>query len=206
MVGRCGIGGVGFKAGMMLACACSATCIAQEVEKAPASSEAKLRLTQAAYTQADTSWWTFGAGTSSDFDELSDINATAAYSYFVDDGIEVSAELALREFDQPGDDVWGVNPAIIFRWHFYRSEDNDLTAFADVGIGAMISDDDVPQNGTSLNFTPRAGLGITKAISDQWRFQIGARWSHVSNGRIFGSDDNPASDGIMLFVGFTTTF
>jgi hypothetical protein len=178
-------------------------------ETAPETSDipqAALSLTQAAYTNADTSWWTFGLGASQGNGTISDGNITAAYSYFVTDGVEVSGELGLRAINQPGDNVYGINPAIIFRWHFWRSENNDWTAFADIGIGAMLTDDDVPQDGTSINFTPRAGVGLTKALGDDWRVQVGARWSHISNGRIFGNDDNPASDGIMLFIGFTTSF
>lgn len=190
----------------------AAPALAQDV---PASQPARVDLAGAAesapslqstYTNADTTWYTFGAGASTDFDELSDINVTAAIEHFVVDDVSVIGELALRDFDIPGDDVQAINPAIVFRWHFWSTPDNDWTAFADIGIGIQFSTDDVPQDGTSLNFTPRAGIGMTKAISDNWRIQFGARWSHISNGRIFGDDDNPSSDGIMAFVGFTTTF
>ena len=183
-------------------------------QEAPQSQPAQIDLSAAAstpspqssYTNADTTWDTFGAGASTDFDELSDIHVTAAIEHFVVDDISVIGELALRDFDIPGDDVQAINPAIVFRWHFWSTPDNDWTAFADIGIGIQFSTDDVPQDGTSINFTPRAGFGMTKAISDNWRIQFGARWSHISNGRIFGDDDNPSSDGIMAFVGFTTTF
>lgn len=203
---------------LLPALALSATsAIAQEAASPPAADTARVDLSAAAensptrpdqsqYTNADTTWWTFGAGASTDFDELSDINATASFEYFVDCRVSVVAELAVRDFDMPGDDVQGINPAIVFRWHFWTSDNNDWTAFVDMGIGILLTTDDVPQDGTSINFTPRAGFGITKAISDSWRIQAGARWSHISNGRIFGDDDNPASDGIMLFVGFTTNF
>jgi Lipid A 3-O-deacylase (PagL) len=162
--------------------------------------------TQSNYTNEGSTWWTFGAGASTDFDELSDMNVTAAIEHFVVDDISIIGELALRDFDIPGDDVQAINPAVVFRYHFLGDDHNDWTVFADIGIGVQFSTDDVPQDGTSINFTPRAGVGFTKAISHNWRIQVGARWSHISNGRIFGDDDNPSSDGIMAFVGFTMPF
>jgi len=162
--------------------------------------------TQSQYTNADTGWWTFGVGASSDFDAISDINVMANYEYFVTEDVSVIGEVAIRDFDIPGDDVQAINPAIVFRWHFWSSDDNDWTVFGDIGIGIMLSTDDVPQDGTSVNFTPRVGVGVTKAISDSWRLQAGVRWSHISNGRIFGDDDNPSSDGAMAYIGFTTSF
>lgn len=162
--------------------------------------------TSADFGTYNKTWWTFGAGTSTDFDELSDVNVTIAWSKFVDEDVELMVELALREFDMPGDDQIGINPMLVFRKHWKLGEDHTWTAFADVGIGIMISPDDVPQDGTSFNFTPRAGGGLTYAINEDWRVIAGLRWSHISNGRIFGDDDNPASDGVMFSVGLITSF
>lgn len=162
--------------------------------------------TSADFGTFNTTWWTFGAGTSTDFDELSDINVTIAWSKFVDEDVELMLELAVRDFDMPGDDQIGINPMLVFRKHWKLGEDHTWTAFADVGIGVMITADDVPQDGTSINFTPRLGGGLTYAINEDWRVVAGLRWSHISNGRIFGDDDNPASDGVMFGVGLTTSF
>lgn len=163
------------------------------------------------FAQQGTTWLTFGAGTSSDFDELSDMNITAAWSRFVAPGWEVMVEVAVREFDMPGEDQWALNPAIIFRHHWLLGDEtdghaSDWTLYLDIGIGVMLSPDDIPQDGTSFNFTPRLGVGTTFRISEDWRMVLGARWSHISNGRIFGDDDNPSSDGIMAHLGFTTSF
>jgi hypothetical protein len=158
------------------------------------------------YLEANTQWWTFGVGASMDFDELSDMNATFAWTNFIEERVEFTLELAIREFDQPGDDAWGVNPAMVFRWHWWESPDRTWTSYIDIGIGVMLSSDDVPSDGTSINFTPRGGFGLTRALTDDWRLQAGFRWSHISNARILGSDDNPSSDGIMLYFGLITRF
>lgn len=164
------------------------------------------RQTSADFGKFDTTWWTFGAGASTDFDEFSDINVTVAWSKFIDEDIEMMIEVAIREFDMPGDDQVGFNPMLDFKKHWKLGEDHTWTAFADIGIGIMISTGDVPRDGTSFNFTPRFGGGLTYAINDDWRVIAGLRWSHISNGRIYGDDDNPASDGIMFSVGLITSF
>lgn len=168
--------------------------------------DALVRSHPAKWGQADTAWLTLGAGTSTDWDELSDINVTAAYSYFVDQDVEFMVELAIREFDMPGEDQIGFNPMMVFRRHFALDDDRDWTWYIDIGIGVMLSADDIPQDGTSFNFTPRAGTGLTYQVSDDWRLIAGLRWSHVSNARIFGDDDNPSSDGVMFSIGLSTSW
>ncbi len=155
--------------------------------------------------EANSTWFTFGAGTSSDFDELSDINVTVAWSKFISTDFEMIAELAVREFDMPGDDQIGINPMIVFRKHWALDDDRDWSFYFDIGIGILISADDIPQNGTSFNFTPRVGSGFTYQLSDEWRLIAGLRWSHISNARVFGDDDNPSSDGVMFSIGLSTS-
>ncbi len=167
---------------------------------------ASTRQTSADFGKYNTMWWTFGAGGSTDFDELSDINITVAWSKFVDHDVEMMVEVALREFDMPGNDQIGINPMLVLRQHWDLGETHTWTMFVDAGIGFMISADDVPEDGTSFNFTPRAGFGVTYAVSEEWRVVAGLRWSHISNGRMFGDDDNPSSDGVMFSVGLTTSF
>jgi hypothetical protein len=158
------------------------------------------------YLDADTSWWTFGGGGSVGNNDVRDVNATVAYTYFIDDRVELTFEFALRGFFLDDDDAVGFNPNMIFRYHFWASEDRDWTAFADIGIGVMGTTSDVPEGGTSFNFTPRLGVGVTRRIDDDWRLQVGVRWSHISNGRIYGNDDNPASDGVAIGIGLITSF
>ncbi|MFA6045786.1 MAG: acyloxyacyl hydrolase, partial [Phycisphaerales bacterium] len=93
-----------------------------------------------------------------------------------------------------------------FRWHFVHEE--DFTVYADIGIGILGATDNVPSNGTSFDFTPRAGVGFTYALNDAGDLRLvgGLRWAHVSNARIHGDDDNPGVDTIMMYSGVQFPF
>jgi lipid A 3-O-deacylase len=202
-------------------CALSAPAAAQDSPAtlpeaaAPSSSldqPAQLRLQAAATTQADftkkgTQWWTLGLGVAKDSRSLVEGQIFGQYSTFVEDDIEVIAELSVRTFNQDGENATGINPAVVFRWHFWESDEAATwTAFVDAGIGVMLTTDDVPEEATSFNFTPRAGVGLTYALTEHTRLIAGLRWSHISNARIWGNDDNPGSDALMLNLGVNWAF
>jgi hypothetical protein len=150
-------------------------------------------------------WWTIGGGAAYDFTASTDTNIRFAYSYFLIKDVEFSLELNGWYFNQPGDNAFGINPAINFRWHFIDKD--PWTLYADVGIGVLAATDNVPAGGTSFDFTPKAGMGFTRRLGDSdARLQVGVRWHHVSNGRIFGTESNPARDGLMLYTGIQWPF
>jgi len=150
-------------------------------------------------------WWILGGGVSNNFSDGTDYNIFGAYSYFLIDDVEFSTELGAWYYAINGDDAQGINPNIVIRWHFYN--DGDWTVYADTGIGLAFSTDDVPADGTSVNFTPRVGVGITKALDDSGtRLMVGVRWAHMSNARIFGDGDNPSRDSAMLYAGVIFPF
>ncbi len=165
---------------------------------------------QSAFGEAKTWWWNATVGVASDFDDIDDANASVGISYFAAEDVEVGGDLLLRYVVQDGNDALALNPQVAFRWHFWKGATlfgssaegaNTWTAFLEVGIGVMVSTDDVPPAATSINFTPRAGAGVTYALNDTTRLLASLRWSHVSNADIFGNDDNVGSDGVMLTVG-----
>lgn len=150
-------------------------------------------------------WWTASVGAAYDFEESTDFNVRVAYSYFLINDVEFSLELNGWYFNQPGDNAFGVNPAMTFRWHFIDKE--PWTVYADIGIGVLAATSDVPAGGTSFDFTPKAGVGFTHRLGDSDnRLQVGVRWHHVSNARIFGSESNPARDGVMVYAGIQWPF
>lgn len=150
-------------------------------------------------------WWTIGGGVANDFSDATDFNLFGAYSYFLADDIEFSAELGLWYYAQTGDDTGGINPNMVLRWHFFNNQ--DWTVYADIGIGLVFSADDVPPDGTSINFTPRAGMGVTHALDDSGtRLMVGVRWAHISNARIEGDGENPSRDSVMAYVGVIWPF
>lgn len=157
------------------------------------------------YASAESLWWTLGTGVAYDFDGSTDLPLRGAISYFLGDGIELSGEVAGWYFAQEGDDAAGLSGSVIFRWHFYRKD--PWTVYVDTGIGLMGATDDVPADGTSFNFMPQAGAGITRRLNeDGMRLQAGLRWHHISNARVTGDDDNPDRDAPMVYVGLIFPF
>ncbi|MEO1511089.1 MAG: acyloxyacyl hydrolase [Planctomycetota bacterium] len=107
--------------------------------------------------------------------------------------------------NQTGDNTFALGPSFTFRWHFY--ERGRWTLYTDAGIGFVLSPDDLPDGGTSFNFTPRAGAGLTYRLLDNGtRLYAGVRWHHFSNAQITGDDDNPDRDGIMGYAGVSFPF
>jgi hypothetical protein len=152
------------------------------------------------------SWWTAGAGVAYDFDEAIDVNfLRLAYSYFLAEDVELSVELNGWHFQQSGPNAWGINPAVVFRWHFF--DNGSWTAYADIGVGILLASNEVPSGGTNVDFTPRIGVGVTKQLTDAGlRAQLGLRWHHISNARIAGDHNNPSRDSLMLYGGLQWPF
>ena len=146
-----------------------------------------------------------GAGFGLESEDATDVPGTFGYSRFIADDIEFSAELTLWGHFQDGDDAAGINPGFNLRWHFLNRD--TWTLFADAGVGVLASTDDVPDGGTSFNFTPRAGGGATLRITDGGvRLIGGVRWHHISNARIEGEENNPDRDGILVYGGLVFPF
>ncbi|MFN0012809.1 MAG: acyloxyacyl hydrolase [Phycisphaerales bacterium] len=164
--------------------------------------------TERAFGLSSGGWWiTFGGGYANDFDGSQDFNGYVAFSTFWAKELEFSVELAAHYFAQEGEDTGGIDPAMVFRWHFWHAQNFDWTVFGEVGIGLLFSFDDVPDGGTSFNFTPRAGVGYTTRIGDDdTRLVIGVRYAHISNARIEGDDRNPGRDSVMVYAGVVFPF
>ncbi|GAB4550338.1 MAG: hypothetical protein Tsb0013_12010 [Phycisphaerales bacterium] len=125
--------------------------------------------------------------------------------YFLADAFEVHASLGVWGHLQDGTDAASINPALGFRYHFVREPSH--TIYADIGIGLLLSNEEVPEGGTRTNFTPRAGLGATFPLGDDGaRLDVGLRWHHVSNASTSGTDDNPDRDGLGVYVGVLIPF
>ncbi|MBM4108407.1 MAG: acyloxyacyl hydrolase [Phycisphaerae bacterium] len=144
-------------------------------------------------------WLTVGAGWAPDFAAENDFNLHLAWSKFLVKDVEFALEGAGWYADQSEHDAFGGSASMIFRCHFVNT--GDWTVYADLGIGAIASSDDVPEGGSSFNLHPRAGAGLTRRLDDAGtRLQVGVRWHHVSNARIFGDGDNPARDRAMFYA------
>lgn len=155
----------------------------------------------------DGTWWcTIGGGVASTFGDDTDYNVRISFTTFLAPNFQIGGELGLWAFTQKGtDDPFGINPVLVLRYHFYN--DGDWTIFGEAGIGLLFATDDIPTGGSSIDFTPRVGIGATKKLTDDGtRLEFGVRWHHISNARIFGDDENPGRDLPMAFIGVTFPF
>ncbi len=160
------------------------------------------------FGQAGTRYWGVlgGAAVALDADDNStDYNAAITYHYFLLDDFEIIGELGGWYFAQDGNDAAGVNPGFTLRWHFLNRQ--SWTLYADTGIGLLLASDNVPATGTSFDFMPRAGGGVTFRLNNRGlRGYIGARWHHVSNAQINGADRNPDRNGVAIYAGVMFPF
>lgn len=180
-----------------------------EAIDAPLTVDSELSFSGASvFGTVDTSFWGVvgGAGFAlEDDDDSTSGNLGLTYHYFLIKDFEVIGEVGGWYFAQDGDDAGGLNPGFTFRWHFINR--GAWTLYADAGIGLLFSTDDVPTGGSSFNFMPRAGGGVSFRLDDRGtRGYVGARWHHVSNARINGDAGNPDRDGVMVYGGVMFPF
>jgi opacity protein-like surface antigen len=148
--------------------------------------------------------WRFNlwGGYANDFDHDEQGHAGIGVSWFFIENLSLDLEGNGLYFDQEGDNAWGGNFNLMFRWHFLMRE--KWSVYADIGAGMLGTSDDVPFNGTSFNFTPQVGAGVSYEIASNVRLMTGVRWHHISNART--SDDNPGRDSLMVYAGVSFPF
>ena len=130
-------------------------------------------------------------------------------SYFMIDNLSLDIELNGMYFSQIDDDAVGVNLVLLFRWHFIAEEKWSL--YFDIGAGLLGTTakvpgpaPDEPRGGSSLNFTPQSGFGITVEVSENTRFFAGARLYHISNAQLY--EGNPGRDNLFFYAGVSFPF
>ena len=126
----------------------------------------------------------------------------AGISWFVVENLSINVELNGYYTSQPVQDTGGGNFNLLFRWHFMARETWSL--FIDGGVGLLLTDDDVPHDATSYNFTPQAGTGLSFDAGDTNRAMIGVRWHHISNANL--DNRNPGRDSLQVWAGLSMPF
>ena len=138
------------------------------------------------------------------FSESKFYNAHAAASYYFGNDVALGGFVEGYYADQVYEDTAIVGAGVQFRWHFLEAEKFSL--FFDGGIGFTLAEEEVPEGGTHFNYTPRGGGGVTVEL-DEGVHLIGAvRFWHISNGNLYGRDENPSQDGVQYYVGVMFTF
>ncbi len=126
-----------------------------------------------------------------------------SFSYFAIDDLSIGFEFNGLHFDQESaENASGFNFNLLLRWHAVARDDRSF--FVDIGGGVMETTHAVPAGGSSFNFTPQIGAGISFEISDDVRLLTGVRWQHISNSRTF--DTNPAQDSFYVYAGLSFPF
>lgn len=150
------------------------------------------------FGQAESWRWTIQGSIGSNFDDAEQFLAGIGFSYFIFDDISLNLEFNAMYFDQRGHDAFGGNFNLLFRWHFYQSDDRTWSLYADAGAGMLLTSEEVPRFGSNFNFTPQAGAGISFDLTPDARMFIGSRWHHISNANLY--DENPGRDSGMVYA------
>ena len=154
------------------------------------------------FGQAGKQRWYVQGGVGADFDDDLFGLVGAGVSHFFFTGHSINLELNGLAFDQQGNNAVGLNLALLLRSHWIRGD--NWSIYIDGGAGIMTTNNDVPDAGSSFNFTPQIGGGATFAINDTQRIMTGLRWYHVSNAGTF--EANPGLDTLYGYVGYNFPF
>jgi hypothetical protein len=127
------------------------------------------------------------------------VNGTFGAHYAVTDGLTLGAELA-ADGVLDGDPDEGVGGGFNLRARLRLARAGDVTFFADLSTGVLVTSVDVPHNGAHFNFRSAAGLGLYVPINDDAQLLTGVRATHVSHAGVAGGD-NPGYNGVMFYVG-----
>lgn len=124
------------------------------------------------------------------------------FSYFLVDNFSIELELNAMGFDQDGPDAFGGNFNFLFRWHIVPRE--TWSFFVDLGAGVLVTNEDVPRDTQSFNFTPQGGIGVSFEVAPDTRAILGVRLHHTSNANT--SDNNIGLDCLMAYAGISLPF
>lgn len=164
---------------------------------APAAPSAK-----PSFGTKDTWRWQLLLGGMSDFEAAEQVEFGLSASYFIIDNLSVDFQIEGDYIAQPVANAWGGGATILFRWHFLAYETWSL--YADAGSGVLATTVNTPSGGTSFNFTPQAGGGVSFDVAQDLRLMVGARWYHISNANT--GETNPGRNSVMAYVMLSVPF
>jgi len=154
-------------------------------------------------TRGDRSWFITG-GMGKAVDDTDDRMGFigGGTTRFLDDNLSIDFEYSLVDYRQEGPDAFGGSFNLIWRWHFHARR--SWTIYADGGVGLALSSEDVPQQGSSWNFTPQIGLGCSLALADGPRLRLGCRLQHLSNADTY--HENTGRESLVFYGGLVFPF
>lgn len=140
--------------------------------------------------------WQLLGGYTNDFDGAGQEQFGASVSWFFIDDLSIDLQLDSNYISQTGSNVWGLEGALLFRWHFISMETWSL--YADAGCGVLGTTEPTPVGGTDFNFTPQAGGGLSFDLTEEVRLMVGVRWYHISNANT--GETNPGRNSVLGYA------
>jgi hypothetical protein len=154
-------------------------------------------------TAGTTRWCVRGGGGAQLDDELNSHGLLGlGLSHFFADGLSFDTEVNYAHINQVGEDSDGLSVGFLLAWHFVREP--TWSMYVDAGAGILLTDHEVPFDGSDFNFTPQAGAGVTLELSAGARMFVGLRWLHFSNANTFRT--NPGRDSYHVYGGLSFPF
>jgi len=149
----------------------------------------------------DTWRWNIQGGYGKDVKESDNTVKTIGveFEYFIENALSLDLGFFGMGVNQEGPDANGLNFTLQLRWHFIDKE--SWSMFMEGGAGLLRTTNHVPADGSSFNFTPQAGLGMSFDIGNHNRWLIGVKWHHISNANTYNT--NPGRDSIMVWTGIS---
>lgn len=134
-----------------------------------------------------------------DFEGANQFQARVGASWFFVENAELALYGTGGYVWQPVEDAGTYGLDLEIRWHLFAFD--RWSAFASIGSSVMGSTAGVPSGGSSFNFTPTVGAGITVEVMQDTRLYLSARWYHVSNAGLYAN--NPGRDSLSLWAGLS---
>ena len=137
-----------------------------------------------------------------DFHGTTVVTAGAGIHWFVEERVSVGIFAEAIHVNQDGENAVGGGGGVLVRWYFARTE--TAAFFGEIGVGLAGFDTPVPQEGTTVDFSPRAALGIALPVAERTTLDARIGWLHFSNAQT--GEENPGIDALSASIGLHIAF
>jgi hypothetical protein len=155
---------------------------------------------------ADRVEWEIDAIAAADFHGTTVTGGGVSRHWFVADHVSVGVFGEVLHVNQDEANAIGAGAGVLLRWHFLELGAGSV--FGEVGIGLNWFDDPVPAEGTQIDFSPRAAIGVQwaldRAAADGAMVSARVGWLHFSNAQT--GEENPGIDALSLALGLHLPF
>ena len=137
-----------------------------------------------------------------DFNGTTIASGGVGIHWFVEEQLSVGVFAEAIHVNQEGENAMGGGGGVLLRWHFARTE--SAAFFGEIGVGLAGFDSPVPQEGTTVDFSPRAAVGVALPVAERTTLDARIGWLHFSNAQT--GEENPGIDALAASVGLHIAF